>query len=225
MDSVSLSVQARDPQQTATQLRRAGLVPCVLYGNNVKSTPLQGNHKELMKTFVKAGENTVVSLAVDGKAVPVLFHSLDFDSTTDNILHVDFYAVDMKKEIEAKVPLHIVGEPPVVKNLGGMILNVIDHVTVRCLPGNLPHQIEVNVSTLENFGDHVVISQLSVPKGVEILEEPEQQVVNAHAPRAEEVEEKPAEGEAAAEGAEGAAAAEGGAEAKAEAPAKKEKGK
>lgn len=191
MDMVPLSAQARVSDKTSKQLRRDDTVPCVLYGNKMENTSLQCTHKLLLQAYRKAGESTLVELEIaDGKKLPVLFHQVDLHPVSGNILHVDFFAVNMKKEIEAKVPVHWIGEAPAVKELGGVLVANIDHVTVRCLPVNLPHELTVDIGKIAEFGDAVTVADIQVPEGVIILEEPDQVIAAAQEPR--QAEEEPA---------------------------------
>ncbi|PIR49491.1 50S ribosomal protein L25, partial [Candidatus Peregrinibacteria bacterium CG10_big_fil_rev_8_21_14_0_10_54_7] len=106
MDMIPLKVSARDNAFKAKVLRKSNQVPCVVYGNEVKNMSLQCGYNDLFRVYLKAGESTLVDLDFGGKNVPVLFHAVQFDPISDRITHVDFYAVDMKKEIEASVPVH-----------------------------------------------------------------------------------------------------------------------
>ncbi len=216
---MTLAAQARAAGKKARELRREGLVPCVLYGNEAENTPLQCEYNAVLKTYEQAGESTLVELDAAGKKIPVLFHMVDFDPVTDRISHVDFYAVNMKKEIETYVPVRFTGEAPAVKELGGVLVTVLDHVTVRCLPADLPHEVHADISSLKEFDDHLTVADLVLPERVTVVEPAQQVIASAQEPRRieEETPAAPAEGEAAA--AEGAAApAEGaeGAEKKAE---------
>jgi len=171
-------------------------VPCVLYGNDVDNTSLICTHKDVLKAYAKAGKSTLVDLDAGGKKIPVLFHSLDFDPVTDNIIHADFYAVDMKKEIEAEVPIKFEGEAPAVKELGGIFFVPRDQVKVKCLPTNLPHELVASVETLVEFGDALHVSVIQVPDGVTILDDQDAVIATVQEPRKEEVVEvAPAEGE------------------------------
>jgi large subunit ribosomal protein L25 len=193
METVSLSVTARDQERSAKELRRSALVPCILYGNKTTNVSLQGDHNAIFKALVQAGESTVVELDIGkGKPQPVLFHAIDFDPVSERIVHVDFYAVDMNKEIDAPVPLHFVGESPAVKDHGGVFVAAMDHVTVYCLPAKLPHAIEVDISQLTALGDIVTAAELPVIDGVKYMVDGGLPVASVQAPRHEEEAPKPA---------------------------------
>jgi len=208
MDKVALSASARSKDISVKNLRRQGQIPGVVYGNKTENTAIQMEEVALMKAYVKAGESTLVDLDIGGNKMPVLFHDVSFDPVSDRMDHVDFYAVDMKKEVEAEVQIHFEGESDAVKE-GGILVTALDHVEVRCLPANLPHDFKVELSKLKAFGDSITVADLSIPEGVEILTEKDAVIAVVQEPRAEEVQEAPVAAEgAAAEGAEGAPAAE-----------------
>ena len=219
MDMVALAAAARGSGVSAKQLRLQGVVPAVVYGN-VENTLIQCGEKDVRKAFMKAGESTLVELDVGGKKIPVLFHVIDFHPVSDRISHVDFYAVDMKKEVEATVHVELVGESPAVKDSAAILITPLDRVTVKCLPSKLPHSLKLSIEKLTEFGSTLTVADLDLPEGVGVLEGPETVLALAQEPREEEVEAPPVAAEGAVEGAaaEGAAPAEGEA-----APAAEEK--
>lgn len=191
-------------------------MPCVVYGNT-ENQSFQCELVALTKAYTKAGESTLVELGVGGKHVPVLFHEVKFDPVTDAISHVDFYAVDMNKEVEADVAIHFEGESPAVKE-GAILVTALDAISVSCLPKDLPHNITVDLGTLVEMGSQITVADIAVPPNVTILTEGDAVIAIAQEPREEE-EETPTAAEAAADGA--TPAAEGAAPA-AESTEKKE---
>ncbi len=217
MDKVTLKATARDQKSTAKQLRRAGTVPCVVYGN-ADNAQLQCSHVDLRQAYVKAGESTLVNLDVDGKTVPVLFHQMAFDPVTGAFSHVDFYAVDMNKEVETEVALHFEGESLAVKE-GGILVTPISHLNIRCLPKDLPHNLPVSLESLAEMHSAITIKDVKVPAGVTVLDDLELVVATVQEPRKEE------EVVAAAPAADGAAPAAGAPAAEGAAPAAKKEEK
>lgn len=213
METIALPAQNRDLDRTNSALRSDDLVPCVVYGNKVENTSIMCDYNTLYRAYAKAGESTVIDLDIEGKNVPVLVQSIDFHPVSDRILHVDFYAVDMNKKIQADIPLHFVGEAPAVKDMGGVLVTVRDTLTVECLPKDLPHAIEVDISSLVDFDTALHVSDIAIPANVELITEPERTLATVQQPRAA-VEEEEADAEAAEgeEGAEAEATAEGGEE-------------
>ncbi len=206
MDMVTLSTATRSTDISARQLRRTGVVPCVVYGNKTENVSFQCEVVALTKAYTRAGESTLVELDLGGKKVPVLFHEVKFDPMSDNISHVDFYAVDMNKEVEADVAILFEGESLAVKE-GGILVTTLDSITVRCLPKNLPHNLPIDLSKLVDMESQLTVADIAVPNGVTLLSEPDTVIAIVQEPRAEEVEEAPAADAAAA----GATPAEGAA--------------
>lgn len=168
-----------------------------------------------MKAYTKAGESSLVELDLGGKKVPVLFHDVTFDPVSDAIAHVDFFAVDMKKEVEADVSILFEGESPAVKE-GAILVTALDSITVRCLPKNLPHNLPIDLSKLVEMGSQLTVADITVPPDVTLLVEPDAVIAIAQEPREEEVAVAPVVDAAAAGAtpADGAAPAAEGAEKK-----------
>jgi len=167
-------------------LRRDGVLPAVLYGEGVSSRPLSVSAKEFEKTLRAAGETSLVTLRVAGdKAYNVLIHDVALDPLTLSPIHADFYAVRMDKPLEAKVPLAFVGESPAVKNEGGILVKVRHELEITALPKDLPHEIRVDVSTLDAIDAMIHIGELVLPPGVATHAEPDEVVALIEPPRSE----------------------------------------
>jgi large subunit ribosomal protein L25 len=211
-NNILLPVSKREASENVKTLRREGSVPGVIYGNKTANQAIKCKMKDLHVVYLKAGENTLVEIDIDGTKVPSLIHSVSFEPVSGQYEHVDFYAVDMTKKVKTHVPVVFTGESPAVKGMGGILVTVHDRVTVSCLPNDIPHQFTIDLGVLENFRDSVTIAKLGVPKGVTIEEGAETVIVTVQEPRAEEevapVGAVPGEGDAAA-AADGAAPAAG----------------
>jgi len=224
MASITLKASARDKAKKGKVIRREGLIPGTVYGPKTKNVDLCFAYQEFHKVYVAAGESTLVELEMSSGKVPVLIHALQFHPVTGDFIHIDLFAPDMTKEITANVPLRIVGESLGVKEQGGVIVRNRDHVTVKCLPKDLPHDIEVDISVLVNFHDSIMVSQLKVSAAVKITDDAETFLISLIPPRAEEAEVAPV---VAVDGAavDGAVPAEGASAAGAEGEKKEEGGK
>ena len=224
---IPLKVSARRSGAKASLLRRLGTIPCVLYGQNVSNTLLECSAPVLQKAFDHAGKSALVELAIEGGAgkVPVLFRDIAFDPVTDYCIHADFYAVDLTKEVEVPIPLRFGGVSPAVRDLAGVLVVPLDHVTVRCLPLHLPAELSLSLDSLTQFGDVLTVRDIPLPPHVRILEELSVVIATVQEQRKEEeiappaAEAVPAEGAAPAEG----VAAEGSTLASAESPPEKKK--
>lgn len=206
MEKITLKAKKRTAEQSVKDMRTAGSVPGNVYGNVDSNVLVAMDEVELKKAYIKAGESTLVQLDAEGTVIPVLFHSIDQDAVSDRMIHVDFYAVNMKEEVEANVHIHLTGESQAMKD-GAILVNALHEVTVKALPANLPHELTADLAKLAVFGDTITVADLIVPDGVTIINDGEEVIAIAQQPREEEKEEAPV----AAEGAEGAPAAEGAA--------------
>lgn len=213
MEKITLQAKSRSAEDNVKDLRKQGRVPGIVYGNT-ENMMFHVDEVELKKVYTKAGESTLVQLDTDGKTLPVLFHTIDADPVSDRMIHIDLYAVNMNKEVEADVHIRFEGESPAVVDKSAILVTALDTVTVRCLPANLPHDLPVDLSKLDDFDTTITVADIVVPEGVEILNDKEDVIAIAQEPREEEPEEvapaaEGAEGAPAAEGAEGTPAAEG----------------
>lgn len=172
--------------KSVNALRKAGKLPAVLYGHNVKAENIEVNAADFAKAFKTAGESTIVNLTVDGKTHPVLIQDVHNHFLSDRPLHIDFYAVNMTEKLKATVPIHFVGESQAVKSLGGVLVKNLSEVEVECLPADLPSHLEVDISSLNKFEDAIRVSDLKVSDKVKILAQPEEVVVAVTPPRSEE---------------------------------------
>jgi large subunit ribosomal protein L25 len=164
-----------------------------------------------------AGVNALIHLQIDGTAHPTIVKSLQRDPLKRNVAHVDFVVVSLDEDIEISVAFHLEGEAKAVLSEGGLVDPAVDTITVRTTPRNVPGAFTYDISDMQ-IGDVVRAGELTMPEGVELVDDPEMAIVTALAAQAEIIEE-PEEGEEAEEGeaAEGeaggeAAASEGGGE-------------
>ena len=170
-------------------------MPAVLYGPKIESKPLALDFREFDKVFQEAGESTLIDLKVEGdKKYSVLIHDIKKDPLTGDPLHVDFYQPSLEEKIEADIPVILEGEAPAVKNLGGTLIKNIAEVQVKALPQKLPKEFKVDIKGLKTFEDYILIKDLRVPEGVEVLRSPDEIVASVVPPtKVEEELEKPIE--------------------------------
>jgi large subunit ribosomal protein L25 len=183
------------------RLRKQGLIPGVLYGRE-KPISISVPERDLRHALTGAGgTHAVLDVVVDdGKTHSSVLKEYQQDPVRGYITHIDLQEVRLDQPIQASVSVTLVGESIGVKE-GGILTQVTNTVNIEALPLEIPEHIELDVSTLA-IGDSARLSQVKVPEGVTLLDDPEETVLASVAmPRAEE-EPEPAEGAEAAEGAE-----------------------
>lgn len=186
--TITLQAQSREVVgKKVNALRRQGVLPAVLYGHGVASTHLALDARAFEKVYKQAGESTLVDLVVgSGAPVKVLIHDVAKHYITLKPIHVDFYQVKMTEKLTADIPLKFVGEAPAVKEFGAVLVKNLQEVKVECLPQDLVHEIEIDLSALKALRDAITVAQISASPGIKILNKPEETIVLAQAPRVEE---------------------------------------
>lgn len=180
-------------------LRREGWTPANVFGHHFDSTAVQLRTRELEHLLAHAPRNALLSLLLDGHQETVLIKVVQRKQTSTDLYHVDFYRVSMTERLRADVPIVFMGEAPAASMEDATILAAIDALHVECLPGDLPTQIEVDLSRLEHVDDSIYVRDLALPSGVTCLVAEDELVVKALAPRVEEEVPEVEEAEAAAE--------------------------
>lgn len=175
-------------------LRKDGVLPGVLYGSEIKNTPLEVDLKEFKKVFTEAGGSSLVSLEIGKDKFLTLIYEVKNDPLTEEPIHVDFYQPKLTEEIEVTIPIIYEGEAKAVKDLGGTLIKEIQDIKIKALPQNLPHAIKVSVAKLNTFGDVVLIKDLELPQGVKVLRDKNEIIAKVVPPeKVEEELEKPIE--------------------------------
>lgn len=207
MKKVELTVKERDSfgSPESRRMRNEGWIPGVLYGGGKESVPLTVEEKALKQALGRGRGNVILELTFDGQSQghPAILKEYQNDPINGHLLHVDFLEVRMDQPIESSVRVELVGTAQGVRD-GGILDHGMRELHIRCLPTNMPGEIEVDVSAL-NIGESLRVSEVAAPDGVEILDDPEAHIAGVMAPKLV-VEEEAVEGE---EGVEGAPAAEG----------------
>ncbi|SFM40627.1 50S ribosomal protein L25/general stress protein Ctc [Salibacterium qingdaonense] len=175
-------------KSVSKQLRAEGHVPAVLYGKDTASTAVSVPNVTFIKTIREVGRNGIIELDVGGESGKhtVIVHDMQVDPIKDYLVHIDFFEVDLKSEMEADVSVNLTGNAPGEKE-GGVLSPLLYHITVRALPTDIPEEITVDISEL-GVGDAVQIGDLSAGKAYEFVNEPEETVVTIQPPEQEEPE-------------------------------------
>jgi large subunit ribosomal protein L25 len=154
------------------RLRRAGFVPAIVYGGELKPVSIQIEHKDVWH----ASQNewfysSILDLSLGGDVQKVLLRDMQRHPFKQLVLHLDFQRINENEAIRLRVPLHFLNQDtsPAGKASGVVITHEMNDVEVSCLPKNLPEFIEVDLGALKT-GDIIHLSDLKLPSGVEIPE-------------------------------------------------------
>ena len=189
MEKIELQAQIRQSVgKSLNSLRKDGFLPSVVYGHGFETLPIQLRYKDFEKAFKAAGESTLINLKIGDKEEPTVIKDVQRDPVTDQIIHADFYKVNLKEKIKAKVPVVFIGESEAVKG-GGILVKTVSELEVEALPQDLPHEISVDISVLNSFGDEIKIKDIKVLDDVKIEANPEDVVALVQEPREEKAEE------------------------------------
>ena len=203
MEQINLDVQLRKVIGSAPsqKLRRALLIPAVIYGGGAKPTIIQADRKTYDRIHRQhAGESLIYHLNVldNGKKIadfPAIIKDIQLHPVSDEVIHLDFNRISLDKEIEINVKVITKGEAIGVKRDGGTLDHTMWELDVICLPSNIPHHIEVDISNL-GIHDGIHVKDLVLPAGVRTKHDPDSVVVTVAGSMREETA-APAEGEAA----------------------------
>ena len=198
MDAVTLAAASRTStgKGTARSLRRDGKVPAVIYGHGRDPLALAVEQIAVKKLLdVIGGETVLIDVAIDGAApVKAIVREVQRNPVRRaDVIHLDLYAVVATEPIIVDVPVHIIGTAEGVRNQGGVLDHHLHRLTIKCLPGDIPEHVEIDVTAL-GVGDAIHVSDISVPK-VEMQHDGDVSIVSILQARVEEAPSVPAEGE------------------------------
>ena len=187
----AIKAKKRDESVKLDALRKGGEIPGVFYGAGKNATSISVSKIEFKKIWREAGESSTVKIEILGENkekenVDVLIHEVQVDPVTDEPIHVDFLAIDMKKKIRVNVPIAFEGISNAVKSGIGNLVKVLHEVEIEALPSDLPHNLIADISKLETLQDQVFISDLKLPTGIIVINNPSEVVASI----IEQVEEK-----------------------------------
>ena len=169
-------------------LRKEGIIPANIYGKNFTSQTIALNQKEFVDTFKTAGETNIVYVILDDKEIPTLISEIQIHPINQSILHVDLRKINLKQKIEVQVPITIIGTSEAVENKNGILLTQMTEITVTALPSDIPDNISVDISNMNELGDVIRISDLPKSDLFYINEDSEQTIVSVTEHKEEELE-------------------------------------
>ena len=184
----ALAAQTRESMgRRAKHVHDNGMIPAVVYGKGVEPRPIQVSRSEFRQVFRAAGMSSLIDLTVGSdKVFKAVVKDLQVDPISLEPYHIDFHQIRMDEEMTAEVPLKFIGESKAVKEFAGTLVKSLDSVTVKCLPADLPHEIEVDLSVLATFDDHINVGSLKLPNGVKVSDDVNATIATVVAPLTEE---------------------------------------
>ena len=186
-ESISLELSPREVLgKKVKRLRQQGVIPVHLYGPGVDPQPLQCETTKLVDVLVRAGGNTAVTVTVQGGQETHLAFAreIQWDPRRDDILHVDFLAVDASRPVSAQVPITLIGDSPGARTAGGTVMQQLRDLNVEALPLEVPRELELDLSMLTDPDGVLRAADIVIPGNVTLLTDPEDVVVRIEVLRA-----------------------------------------
>jgi len=199
-----LQIQKRTTEgKKVKTLRNQGITPIHLYGSEFDSASMQVKMSELINILDLAGFSSPITLN-DGKNDIIAFaREVQRHPLTEQILHVDFQIVGKDDQVEVEVPINLIGESPAVKNLGGVLIKLMETIRVSSKVDTVPQSLDLDISVIESLEQSILVGDIEIAEGVQIVSDETFAVARVIPPRIEieeEAEEELAEGEESEEG-------------------------
>jgi large subunit ribosomal protein L25 len=192
---------AKGTKKELSTLRAGSRIPAVVYGGENPPLNIALSEREFMDARKKGGVNAILRLKHPKGEETVMVKELQRHPVTDRPVHADFQRISLTQKIDARVPLIVIGVATGVKDFGGMLAIDLRELRIKALPNKIPQKIEVDVTKL-GLHEALHVGDLSLPEGVEIVDDAKAVVVHVTIAKVEVVEEVaavvPAEGAAAA---------------------------
>ncbi len=180
MDKVVLKATKRDViGKQVNALRRAGKLPAVIYGRRTEPVNITLDSHDAGLVLSKVGSSTLITIDVDGTEFPALVRERQRDYIKNRLIHVDFLAVSLTEKIRAEVRIELTGVSGAVKDSDAVLVTGLHTLSVECLPGDLPEMITVDIAPLAKVGDSIHVRDVSLGDKVQILDDPDEMIVNA----------------------------------------------
>lgn len=168
-------------------VRRDGKLPAVIYGRRTDPMPIVMDAREASRALAQVSSSSLVTIELDGKEFPALVREKQRNFIKGTLLHVDFLAVDMAEKIRATVGIEFTGLSLAVKDFNAVLVTGLNELEIECLPGDLPEKVTVDISALGKIGDSIHVRDISLPEKIKVLTNVDDMVINATAPKVEEV--------------------------------------
>ena len=198
MDAI-LQIQERTTEgKKVKTLRNQGITPINLYGAQFDSASMQVKMTELIDVLNLAGFSSPITLNVGKENIIAFAREVQRHPLTEQIIHVDFQIVDKDDQVEVEVPVNLTGESSAVKNLGGVLIKLMETIRISSKVNVVPKSIELDISVIESLEQSILVGEIEVAEGVQIVSDESFAIARVIPPRIEieeEVEEEIIDGE------------------------------
>lgn len=188
-DPIALDLESRKTLGKGVKhLRSDGKTPAVIHNHGQDSIIVQGDSLAMLKVYRQAGKHHPIEVTTGGKTYTTLIKTAEFEPRKQRLNHIVFNAVSANQKVEAEIPIHPKygegNEASPAERAGLMVLGNVDSVNVEAIPSQLPDVLYYDAEKLVEIGDHVQVSDLMVPSGVEVKDEASQTIATVFEPSA-----------------------------------------
>ncbi|WP_461201939.1 50S ribosomal protein L25/general stress protein Ctc [Anoxybacillus sp. TBDG-1] len=166
------------------QMRKQGHIPAVLYGKAMNSESVFVDAAEFLKQLRSTGGTGLLDAKMNDNHIRIIVRDMQKHPIRQDIIHIDFLAVDAKTEIDVHVPIHLIGEAAGVKD-GGVLQQAMHQLSIRALPSNIPPSIDVDITNLQ-VGDVITVSHIQTNGAYEVNHDPTEVIASILPPKQEE---------------------------------------
>lgn len=167
------------------ELRKSGKIPGIYYSYDSKESLTFFIEQSVINNAIKSDAN-IFAINVGGKDRTVLFKSVQYHPVTEQMIHIDLYGVNMDKPVVVKVPINLIGTPIGVKEEGGVLNQVSMELEVKCLPGDIPNVLDINIDEL-SIGDTIIAESVKLDDTLELISSTDMLIVSVTVPMKEVV--------------------------------------
>ena len=185
-DKLEVDIRKEQGTSAARRTRLRDRVPAILYHSGAEATPLAMDKKSFNKAL-KTGQ-MIFEIIVEKKSQFVLLKEVQYHPVTDEVMHVDFQKVREDEKISLEVAVRGTGESQGVK-LGGILVQLLNAVTIKCKPSEIPEFLEIDVTDME-MNTNLFVKDIVLPEDVEMITVEDIAVMSVQEPKEEKEEEE-----------------------------------
>ncbi len=172
-DKIQLEAQKRTIKgKEVAVLRKEGLIPGAIFGIN-GNLDISLDKLVFLKTFEKSQYTSIIEMKLKDKVHNVLTSDIQVHPVTNEVLNVTFHEVSLDKFVNTDVPIVLIGEAPAIKTYNGILVHSIQEIEIEALPMNIPQSIDIDITTLKEIGDSILVKDIVLPEGVELVSKEE----------------------------------------------------